>query len=247
MGSGLVGNRYWFFITYTSFVVPGMCQVIVLVDMTMKTPWPDEEKKTEKAEALAEETKALKMISFPEMDSDGQPSSHTNKVLTCTGKWQMKMHDLANGLDKSNPAMQSFPICKSYSSHSQYSIAVLLCGGPLPLGSTWKAYWNHRVSRPPIFLWPCGDAISWPGLPEADQQGSEHWEEHRARCRQGFWGQFWRHRWWLYSQASCHAIPGSSLSCLRLVSKIHYMGITYKNREFSVHTKLSHMCRSWAA
>jgi hypothetical protein len=32
-----------------------------------------------------------------------------------------------------------------------------------------------------------------------------------------------------------------------LVSKIHYMGITYKNREFSVHTKLSHMCRSWAA
>ena len=64
---------------------------------------------TEKAESLAEEAKSLKLISFPEMDSDGLPSSFAMKVVACLGKWQMKMHDLAGNMDPSNQTMKTFP------------------------------------------------------------------------------------------------------------------------------------------
>ena len=54
----------------------------------------DEVIASDKANSLMTESQALKQISFPEMDSDGLPSAYISKVLTCLGKWQMKMMDL---------------------------------------------------------------------------------------------------------------------------------------------------------
>lgn len=59
---------------------------------------------TEQAESLATEAKALKQITFPEMDDDGLPSAYLTKVLGCLGKWQIKMHDLSGALGASSEA-----------------------------------------------------------------------------------------------------------------------------------------------
>ena len=56
---------------------------------------------TELAENMAAEAKALKQLTFPEMDSDGLPSSYIPKVLACLGKWQLKMQDLGDKLNSS--------------------------------------------------------------------------------------------------------------------------------------------------
>lgn len=96
-------------------------------------PWTDETAQTEQAETLAEEAKSLKLISFPEMDSDGLPSSYCMKVLTCIGKWQMKMHDLAAVMDPNNSTMKPFPgyflrinfqkiICSSYIDPTRFRV-----------------------------------------------------------------------------------------------------------------------------
>ena len=53
---------------------------------------------------LATEAKALKQITFPEMDDDGLPSAYLPKVLGCLGKWQMKMHDLSGLMGESSEA-----------------------------------------------------------------------------------------------------------------------------------------------
>ncbi len=74
-------------------------------------PLLDEVQESEQAGAAVEESKALKQISFPEMDSDALPSAFCIKVLTSIGKWQMKMHDLSTSLDKGNPSMTAFPTC----------------------------------------------------------------------------------------------------------------------------------------
>ena len=58
-------------------------------------PWLDDARQTTAHQIRAAEIKALKQISFPDMDSDGLPSSYTIKVVTCLGKWQMKMTDLS--------------------------------------------------------------------------------------------------------------------------------------------------------
>ena len=57
---------------------------------------------------LAEESKALKTISFPEMDSVGLPSSYVCKVLACLGKWQTKLIGLAEPLDSRDPSLKPF-------------------------------------------------------------------------------------------------------------------------------------------
>lgn len=72
-------------------------------------PLPDQVQESEQAGAAVEETKALKQISFPEMDSDALPSAFCIKVLSTIGKWQMKMHDLSKSLDPANPSMTAFP------------------------------------------------------------------------------------------------------------------------------------------
>ena len=78
-----------------------------VVEMTK--PWPETVAITEKAENQAEEAKCLKLISFPEMDSDGLPSCYAMKVAACLGKWQLKMHDLGNMMDPKNATMKPFP------------------------------------------------------------------------------------------------------------------------------------------
>ncbi|CAL1131599.1 unnamed protein product [Cladocopium goreaui] len=55
----------------------------------------DDEAVSERAEDKLTEAQALKQITFPEMDDDGLPSSYIAKVLTCLGKWQVKMGDLS--------------------------------------------------------------------------------------------------------------------------------------------------------
>ena len=75
----------------------------------MTKPWPETVAITEKAENQAEEAKCLKLISFPEMDSDGLPSCYAMKVAACLGKWQLKMHDLGNMMDPKNATMKPFP------------------------------------------------------------------------------------------------------------------------------------------
>ena len=82
---------------------------IYLKHITHIEPWTDEATSTEKAESLAEEAKSLKQISFPEMDSDGLPSSFAMKVVACLGKWQIKMYDLAGSMDPSNQTMKTLP------------------------------------------------------------------------------------------------------------------------------------------
>ena len=72
-------------------------------------PLPDQVQESEQAGVAVEETKALKQISFPEMDSDALPSAFCIKVLSTIGKWQMKMHDLSKSLDPANPSMTAFP------------------------------------------------------------------------------------------------------------------------------------------
>ena len=55
----------------------------------------DDEENCERAEDQLTEAQALKQITFPEMDDDALPSSYITKVLTCLGKWQVKMGDLS--------------------------------------------------------------------------------------------------------------------------------------------------------
>lgn len=68
-------------------------------------PLLDDHRRTAEHQSMESETKALKQISFPEMDSDGLPSSFVTKVLACLSKWSIKMNDLTTSLDKSNAAM----------------------------------------------------------------------------------------------------------------------------------------------
>ena len=82
---------------------------MILLNPKLPMPCSEDAAETEQAQNAAEEAKSLKQISFPEMDSDGLPSSFAMKVLGCTGKWQMKMHDLGAQLDPSNPTMKPFP------------------------------------------------------------------------------------------------------------------------------------------
>ena len=70
------------------------------------TPLPVEKANNEVADLAAAEAKTLKKISFPEMDSDGLPSSYALKVLSALGKWQIKMVDLSGQLDSSNASMK---------------------------------------------------------------------------------------------------------------------------------------------
>lgn len=84
----------------------------------------DLDEKTEHAENLATEAKALKQITFPEMDDDGLPSAYLPKVLGCLGKWQMKMHDLSGLMGESSEATMKpllgwfsvmiIPVCQVY-------------------------------------------------------------------------------------------------------------------------------------
>ena len=67
------------------------CRIVVVLN---KKTLKEEAALTERAENQMTEAKSLKQISFPEMDSDGLPSSYVQKVLTCLSKWQMKMEDL---------------------------------------------------------------------------------------------------------------------------------------------------------
>ena len=70
----------------------------------------------------AAEIKALKQISFPDMDSDGLPSAYTIKVVTCIGKWQMKMTDLSTQLDVSIETMKPSPGCRLFLIKGMHSI-----------------------------------------------------------------------------------------------------------------------------
>ena len=54
-----------------------------------------DEEVSARAEDQLTEAQALKQITFPEMDDDGLASSYIGKVLTCLGKWQVKMGDLS--------------------------------------------------------------------------------------------------------------------------------------------------------
>ena len=71
-------------------------------------PLLDQVQESEQAGVAVDQSKALKQISFPELDSDALPSAFCIKVLTAIGKWQMKMHDLSVSLDPSNPSMTAF-------------------------------------------------------------------------------------------------------------------------------------------
>ena len=54
----------------------------------------------EKSEADREHAwaKQLKAITWPDMDDDALASSYVPKVLTCLGKWQVKMSELMDVL-----------------------------------------------------------------------------------------------------------------------------------------------------
>ena len=69
-----------------------------MFDIQVDIPYSlkEEDVMNEKAESALTEAKALKQITFPDMDSDGLPSSYVPKVLGCLGKWQLKMADLAS-------------------------------------------------------------------------------------------------------------------------------------------------------
>lgn len=41
----------------------------------------------------------LKKMTWPLMDEDGLPSSYVTKVLTCLGKWRVKMQQLIEGFE----------------------------------------------------------------------------------------------------------------------------------------------------
>ena len=56
----------------------------------------EEDVLNEKADSAVTEAKALKQITFPDMDADGLPSCYLPKVLGCLGKWQMKMVDMGS-------------------------------------------------------------------------------------------------------------------------------------------------------
>lgn len=43
--------------------------------------------------------KCLKAVTWPEMDDDALPSAYMTKVLSCVGKWQLKMGQLSTALD----------------------------------------------------------------------------------------------------------------------------------------------------
>ena len=58
--------------------------------------------------------KQTKAISFPEMDDDALPSSYALKVLSAIGKWQLKMDDLVDNLDKKNSTMKEWLGCIQY-------------------------------------------------------------------------------------------------------------------------------------
>lgn len=60
------------------------------------------------------------------MDSDGLPSSYTIKVVTCLGKWQMKMTDLSQQLDHTNPTMKPSPGCMLFL-HAWHEFMLLGC------------------------------------------------------------------------------------------------------------------------
>ena len=69
-----------------------------MFDIQVDIPYSlkEEDVMNEKAERALTEANALKQITFPDMDSDGLPSSYVPKVLGCLGKWQLKMADLAS-------------------------------------------------------------------------------------------------------------------------------------------------------
>lgn len=77
---------------------------MVVVDLAY--PCLDEDKRVAEHAHTAATRKALKQISFPEMDSDGLPSSYVTKVLACLAKWQVKMADLAGSLDPTQKSMK---------------------------------------------------------------------------------------------------------------------------------------------
>lgn len=89
-------------------------------------PWLDDARQTTAHQIRAAEIKALKQISFPDMDSDGLPSSYTIKVVTCLGKWQMKMTDLSQQLDHTNPTMKPSPGCMLFL-HAWHEFMLLGC------------------------------------------------------------------------------------------------------------------------
>ena len=72
-------------------------------------PCPEDKAETAQAQSQAQEQKSLKQISFPDMDSDGLPSSYAMKVVGCLSKWQIKMQNLGSQLDPSDAAMKPFP------------------------------------------------------------------------------------------------------------------------------------------
>ena len=82
---------FWYRIDLTTYFV---CNASKFCGF-LGDPWLDDARQTTAHQIRAAEIKALKQISFPDMDSDGLPSSYTIKVVTCLGKWQMKMTDLS--------------------------------------------------------------------------------------------------------------------------------------------------------
>ena len=52
------------------------------------------------ADQTADAKKRMKAISFPEMDSDGLPSSYVLRVNVCIGKWTTKLLALDKELEK---------------------------------------------------------------------------------------------------------------------------------------------------
>ena len=58
--------------------------------------------KAEKAQADKEQAwaKTMKSVSWPEMDDDAVPSAYVVKVLSCLGKWQLKVGQLQSHLEQ---------------------------------------------------------------------------------------------------------------------------------------------------
>lgn len=65
----------------------------------------DPEAAPEKMVDVVSEQKALKLLSFPDMDSDALPSVYCGKVVACACKWQLKAKKLADAMDSSSPVM----------------------------------------------------------------------------------------------------------------------------------------------
>ena len=96
----------------------------------------EEKKSVARADATEVNRKRAKSISYPEMDTDGLPSSYTIKILSMLSKWQLKMDDLSQQLDNSHQSMRLLLDAKGfYEKH--FSCLCSCCMDPAAMHSAY--------------------------------------------------------------------------------------------------------------